>query len=210
MKTLLILTSMYLFACGNLFADKINAASAASIVEALHKQQQVNPAVFPLEAFDGGTQSLVDGLRLNYFGYGERRYTHRFDFHPAMDVGYFPTEVGNVKTESGESWQVRAPQTYLKKVYAVQQGELVLIRNQASGYKVILKHELENPYYDNDGKPYRHYYTVYRHLDSRSLAYLDGLAKAHTGDDKATHEDLFGEYCFCRRRANCAGGLSAG
>jgi len=196
MKTSLILITVYLFTCGNLFADKINAASAASIVETLHKQQQVNPPAFPLEAFNGGNQSIVDGLRLNYFGYGERRYTHRFDFHPAMDVGYFPTEVGRITTESGKSWQVRAPQTYLKKVYAVQEGEFVLIRNQASGYKVILKHALETPYYDNDEQPYDYYYTVYRHLDSRSLAYLDGLAKKHTGDESATHEDLFGNYKF--------------
>ena len=196
MKTLLILITTYLLACGSLSADKINAASAASIVEALHKQQQVNPPVFPLEAFNGGTQSLEDGLRLNYFGYGERRYTHRFDFHPAMDVAHFPTEIGDITDETGESWQVRAPRTYLKKVYAIQEGEFVLIRNQASGYKVILKHTLETPYYDNDGQPYHHYYTVYRHLDSRSLAYLDGLAIKHTGDSRATHKDLFGKYVF--------------
>jgi len=133
-------------------------------------------------------------LRHAYFGYGERRYTVRTDFHPAMDVGYFPTETGFVTTEQGDSVEVRAPRTYLKKVYAIQKGTFVSIANSSYGYKIVLKHNLEKPYYDNEGKAWYHYYTCYRHLDSRSLAYLDGLARKFTGDADATHEALAGQY----------------
>ena len=196
MKNFLILICVYCLACGSALAQKINADSAASIVKAIQEQVKESPSVFPLESYTGGVQSIADGLSLTYFGYGERRYAHRFDFHPAMDVGYFPTEIGNVTNELGESWQVRAPQTYLKKVYAIQKGELVSIKQLASGYKLILKHKLKTPYLDNDGKPYYHYYTCYRHLDSRSLSYLNGIAREFTSNPEATYEDLFGKYTF--------------
>ena len=67
-----------------------------------------------------------------------------------MDVGYFPTETGNVTDESGEMWEVRAPQTYLKKVYAIQKGTLVSIALISTGYKIVLKHTLDTPYFDNE------------------------------------------------------------
>lgn len=196
MKTYLILLCIYFFNCGSVLADKINSASAESIVKALQNQVQQNPPAFPLESYAGGRQSIEDGLRSAYFGYGERRYSHRFDFHPAMDVGYFPTETGNVTDESGEMWEVRAPQTYLKKVYAIQKGTLVSIALISTGYKIVLKHTLDTPYFDNDGTAYYHYYTCYRHLDSRSLSYLSGLAKAFTNNPEATYEALFGKYVF--------------
>jgi len=196
MKNFLILIGVYCLTSGTVVAQKINADSAASIVKALQDQVKESPSVFPLESFTGGIQSIEDGLRLNYFGYGERRYTHRFDFHPAMDVGYFPTEIGQVTDESGQSWEVRAPQSYLKKVYAIQKGELVSINLVSSGYKLILKHELKTPYFDNDGNPYYHYYTCYRHLDSRSLSYLNGIAREFSHDPEATYEALFGKYIF--------------
>lgn len=196
MKTSLIVICAYLFTCGNAVAQKINSDSLASIVEALQEQVRGNPSVFPLEAYQGGVQSIEQGLRQTYFGYGERRFSDRLDFHPAMDVAYFPTETGSVTTEHGKSEKVRAPQTYLKKVYAIQQGELVSIALISSGYKLILKHTLDKPYYDNKGKPYHHYYTCYRHLDSRSLAHLDELARKFTGKPGANHKELFGKYVF--------------
>jgi len=196
MKNFLILICACCLTCSSAFAQKINADSAASIVRAIQEQVEKNPSVFPLESYTGGIQSIEKGLRFAYFGYGERRYTHRFDFHPAMDVGYFPAEIGHVMDEAGKSWQVRAPQTYLKKVYAIQKGELVSIKLITSGYKLILKHELKTPYYDNDGKAYYHYYTCYRHLDSRSLSYLNGIAGELTNNPEATYEDLFGKYTF--------------
>jgi len=187
---------IFLFASGNVFAGKIDAVSLRSIVEALQEQVRTSPPVFPLESYEGGKQSVIDGLRQAYFGYGERRYTTRTDFHPAMDVGYFPTETGFVTTEQGVSVEVRAPHTYLKKVYAIQKGEFVSIANSSYGYKIVLKHTLEKPYYDNAGKPWYDYYTCYRHLDSRSLAYLDELARKFTGDADATYEALAGKYVF--------------
>lgn len=196
MKSCLVLFFACIFACGNVFAQKTDAESLTSIIEALQDQVQKSPPVFPLEAFEGGIQPLEKGLRQAYFGYGERRYTDHFDFHPAMDVGYFPTEIGYVTTEEGESQEVRAPQSYLKKVYAVQTGELVSIALISTGYKLILKHSLETPYYDTGGKAFYHYYTCYRHLDSRSLAYLDGVAKTFTGDPDASYKELFGKYTF--------------
>jgi len=196
MKPYLILMCACVFACGNAFAEKIDATSLASIVEALQYQVQRNPSAFPMESYQEGIQSIEKGLRQAYFGYGERHYTDRFDFHPAMDVGYFPKETGNVTTEQGKSEKVRAPQTYLKKVYAIQKGELVSIALISTGYKLVLKHTLEKPYYDNKGNPYYHYYTCYRHLDSRSLAYLNEVARTFTGDPEATYEQLFGKYIF--------------
>ncbi len=196
LKFFLVLSCSCMIAGGNAFAQKIDASSASSIVKALQEQVKQDPPVFPLESFEGGIQSLEDGLRLNYFGYGERRFSDRFDFHPAMDVAYFPMETGKVKTEQGKRVKVRAPQTYLKKVYAVQKGQLVSIALISTGYKLILKHSLETPYYDNDGKAYYHYYTCYRHLDSRSLSYLNGVAKKFTDNTEATYEDLFGKYVF--------------
>jgi len=193
-KSFKFLICVCLFACGNALADKIDPASLGSIVEALQEQARTSPPVFPLESYEGGAQSIVEGLRHTYFGYGERRYTVRTDFHPAMDAGYFPTETGFVTTEQGESVEVRAPQTYLKKVYAIQKGEFVSIANSSYGYKIVLKHTLEKPYYDNEGKAWYDYYTCYRHLDSRSLSYLDEVARKFTGDASATHEALAGKY----------------
>jgi hypothetical protein len=196
MKTYLVLFCACLFTCNSVHAQKIDSASLTSIVEALQNQVSENPSAFPLESYEGGIQSLEKGLGQVYFGYGERRYSHRFDFHPAMDVGYFPTEIGQVTDESGESWEVRAPQNYLKKVYAIQKGELVSMALISSGYKLILKHALKAPYYDNNGRAYHHYYTCYRHLDSRSLSYLNGIAKEFTNDPEATYKELFGKYVF--------------
>lgn len=196
MKTLQLLICVCLFACGNARAEKIDSASLESIVEALQEQARTSPPVFPMESYKGGAQSIVDGLRHAYFGYGERRYATRTDFHPAMDVGYFPTETGLVTTEQGQSVEVRAPRTYLKKVYAIQKGEFVSIANSSYGYKIVLKHTLEKPYYDNDGKPWYHYYTCYRHLDSRSLSYLTEVARKVTGDAAAGYEALAGKHVF--------------
>lgn len=196
MRHYLVLICVCIFACGNAFAEKIDSASLASIVAAIQEDVRKNPAVFPLESYQGGIQSIEDGLRQAYFGYGERRYTDRTDFHPAMDVGYFPKESGYVTTEHGESVKVRAPRTYLKKVYAIQKGEFVSIASSSYGYKIVLKHSLEKPYYDNEGNAWYHYYTCYRHLDSRSLTHLDAIAKKFTGDTDASYKDLFGKYVF--------------
>ncbi len=196
MKTFLILISTCIFACGNAFAEKIDSASLTSIIEALQDQARKTPPVFPLESYQGGIQSTEDGFRHAYFGYGERRYASRTDFHPAMDVGYFPTVTGFVTTEQGESVKVRAPQTYLKKVYAIQKGEFVSIALSSYGYKIVLKHHLEKPYYDNKGKAWYDYFTCYRHLDSRSLSYLNGIARKFTGDPEAGYEALAGKYTF--------------
>ena len=196
MKVCLALIFGYILSFGNVFADMSEAESLGSIIKALQEEVQRTPPVFPLESYEGGVQPLKEGLRHTYFGYGERRYTNRFDFHPAIDVGYFPVETGVVTTENGKSQKVRAPQTYLKKVYAIQKGELVSIALISTGYKLILKHTLETPYYNTDGKAFYHYYTCYRHLDSRSLAFLDGVAREFTGDADASHEALFGNYTF--------------
>jgi hypothetical protein len=196
MKPFLILTCACIVASGNVFAQKIDSDSLTSIVAALQEQVRKNPPVFPLESYPGGIQSIEEGLRQAYFGYGERRYTDRTDFHPAMDVGYFPQETGYVTTEQGESVKVRAPQTYLKKVYAIQKGQFESIALSSYGYKIVLKHSLETPYYDKQGTAWYHYYTCYRHLDSRSLSYLNAIARKFTGDAEATFEDLFGKYVF--------------
>lgn len=196
MKSIVMLFCAAVLASGNAVADKIDTASLESIVAALQYQARTSPPAFPMESYEGGEQSVIDGFRQAYFGYGERRYTSRTDFHPAMDVGYFPTETGYVTTEQGEKVNVRAPQSYLKKIYAIQKGEFVSIANSSYGYKIVLKHTLEKPYYDNDGKPWYDYYTCYRHLDSRSLAYLDEVARKFTGDPDATYEALAGKYIF--------------
>ena len=178
------------------FNEKINEASYFSIVEALQYQAKKSAPAFPLEAYDGGAQSLMKGLQNSYFGYAERRYSYRTDFHPAMDLAYSPTESGMVVNEAGESKKVRAPSTYLKKVLAIQKGVLVKIALAGSGYKLTLKHRLEKPYLDNNGRVYDYFYTCYRHLDSRSLAYLDKVAQKTSNDPEATHKDLFGKYAF--------------
>ncbi|GEM_PF-3519477 len=196
MKILSFLFSTIFLFFGHTFAEKINPEAYLSIVETLQYQAKKTPPSFPLEAYEGGTQPIIKGLRYAYFGYGERRYTNRLDFHPAIDLAYFPTEKGRVTAEDGKSIKVRAPQTYLKKVYAIHRGELESIALQGSGYKVKLKHTLEKPYFDNKGRAYNHYYTCYRHLDSRSLNYLDEVAKETTGNPKASHKNLFGKYVF--------------
>lgn len=177
-------------------AQEIDAESHRSIAAALQGQVREHPSVFPLEALAGGVQSFTDGLRYPYFGYGERRYSYRTDFHPAIDVGYVPLETGDVTTVRGESITVRAPQTYNKHVYAIQKGTLYSARQISTGFKVVLKHKLEQPYYDSEGRAYREYFTSYRHLDSRTIVYLTLLARRITGNEKATLDDLKGKYEF--------------
>lgn len=177
-------------------AQKIDAASHRSIAAALQEHVREHPSVFPLEALAGGVQSFDDGLRYPYFGYGERRYSYRTDFHPAFDVAYEPLETGEVTTVRGETVMVRAPQTYNKRVYAIQTGTLYSARQIPTGFKVVLKHRLEQPYYDSEGRPYHEYFTSYRHLDSRTIVYLTLLARRMTGNDKATLDELKGKYTF--------------
>ena len=177
-------------------AQEIDAASHRSIVEALQVHIEEHPSVFPLESYEGGVQTFSDGLQYPYFGYGERRYSHRTDFHPAIDVAYRPLEVGEVKTVYGKTRKVRAPQTYLKKVYAIQEGVLESVSLKSSGYKVILRHTLEKPYFDSKGRAYHEYFTCYRHVDARSIAYLSLLARRVTDNDKANYKDIVGRYVF--------------
>jgi hypothetical protein len=177
-------------------AQQIDAASHRSIISALQNHVQENPSVFPLEALEGGVQSFVDGMRYPYFGYGERMYSHRTDFHPAFDVAYEPLEIGDVTTVLGNSRTVRGPQTYLKRVYAIQKGVLYSAALIPSGYKVVLKHTLEEPYYDNKGRPYLEYFTSYRHLDARSMVYLSLVAKRVTNNEKAIYNDIIGKHEF--------------
>ena len=193
---LLQVALLLVLVCVGANAQKIDAASQQSIVEALQNHIREYPSVFPLEAYEGGVQSFDDGMRYPYFGYGERTYTHRTDFHPAIDVAYVPLEVGDVKTVLGDIRKVRAPQTYLKRVYAIQKGTLYSAALIASGYKVVLKHTLDEPYYDSDGRPYYDYFTSYRHLDARSMVYLSLLARRTTGNEKATFLDIIGKYEF--------------
>lgn len=167
-----------------------------SIVDALQNQIQITPSAFPLEAKDGGGQDLVDGLSVTYFGFGERAFTTRTDFHPAFDLGYDPKERGNIKTIKGKTQRVRSPKTYLKRVYAIQPGLLVSIDLKSSGFKMILQHQLAQPYVDIDGKEFSSYYTSYRHLDIRSIAYLTLLARETSGNKKASYRDLFGKHMF--------------
>ena len=184
------------FVTTNTHAQEIDGDSHRSIVEALQLQIKEHPSVFPLEAYEGGVQSFAEGLRYPYFGYGERKYSHRTDFHPAMDVAYFPMEIGTVRTVQRKKKRVRAPQTYLKKVFAIQEGVLYSAARNSSGYKVILKHTLEQPYFDSRGRPYYEYYTCYRHVDPRTLIYLSLLARELFNDERATYEDLVEKYEF--------------
>lgn len=176
--------------------SRINEDAYLSIVDALQNQIQITPSAFPLEAKDGGDQGLVNGLSVTYFGFGERAFTTRTDFHPAFDLGYDPKERGNVKTIKGKTQRVRSPKTYLKRVYAIQPGLLVSIELKSSGFKMILQHELAQPYVDIDGKEFLRYYTSYRHLDMRSIAYLTLLARETSGNKKASYRDLFGKHMF--------------
>ena len=167
-----LLVGACLFTMSDLYAQKIDKASHQSIVDAHQFQVSNHPSVFPLGSMEGNVQSVPDGLRNVYFGYGERRYSDRTDFHPAMDVGYFPLETGEVITAYGKTRKVRAPKSYLKRIYAIQKGVLVSAAKNSSGYKIILKHSLEKPYYDSEGRAYHEYFTSYRHVDVRSLVYL--------------------------------------
>lgn len=180
----------------DIHAQNIDSASYQSIAKAFQMEIKHNPSVFPFESFEGGKQNYPQGFRSVYFGYGERRYSDRYDFHPAMDVGYFPREKGHVETADGKTWEVRSPQSYLKKIYAIQEGLLVSAAKNISGYKIILKHQLNTPYFDDQGRAYHEYFTSYRHVDSRSLEYLSELAKNVTGDDQASVEDIVGKHIF--------------
>jgi hypothetical protein len=184
------------FAWSSVNAQQMDSASHRSILETLQNHTQENPSVFPLEAYEGGIQSFVDGMRYPYFGYGERKYSHRDDFHPAFDVAYEPMETGDVTTLLGKTRTVRAPQTYLKRVYAIQKGTLYSAALIPSGYKVVLKHTLQEPYFDRKGRPHHNYFTSYRHLDVRSMVYLSLLARRVTNNMTATFEDLIGKHEF--------------
>jgi len=185
-----------LFITSDLYAQKIDAASHQSIIEAFQIQVSEHPSVFPLGSMEGNVQSIPDGLRAVYFGYGERRYSDRTDFHPAMDVGYFPLETGEVTTAYGKTRDVRAPRSYLKRIFAIQKGVLVSAAKNSTGYKIILKHTLEKPYYDSDGRAYHEYFTAYRHVDVRSLVYLTKIARVVTKNEKATYADIIGKQVF--------------
>ncbi|MGA9574482.1 MAG: hypothetical protein WBS20_11105 [Lysobacterales bacterium] len=190
----------FLFLCAitnsNVSAQQIDAESYKSIVDSLQYELQDHPSVFPLESFDGGAQSIPQGLKAAYFGFGERRFDDRNDFHLSIDVAYAPLEAGDVETADGKSWTVRAPKTYLKKIYAIQDGLLVSAAKNSTGIKIILKHTLGKPYFDDEGHEYHDYYTSYRHVDSRSLDYLTSLAKQVLNSDAATFEDLMGNHVF--------------
>ena len=191
-----VLALVLAFAATITHAQEIDARAHHSIVEALQLHIEDHPSVFPLEGLEGGIQNYVDGLRLTYYGYGERRYTTRTDFHPAFDVGYFPEETGNVKAVNGQTVRVRSPQSYLKKIHAIQEGLLFAVERKSTGYKVIIEHTLEAPYYDSKGRAYDKYYTCYRHVDARTLIYLTLLAREVLKDDDATYEDIVGRYLF--------------
>ena len=103
-----VLTLVMAFASIITHAQELDARAHRSVVEALQLHIEDDPSVFPLEGLEGGIQNYVDGLRLTYYGYGERRYTTRTDFHPAFDVGYFPEETGNVKAVNGQTVRVRS------------------------------------------------------------------------------------------------------
>ena len=191
-----LLVSLFVLIWTGAGAQTIDAEAHRSIADALQKHVKDQPSVFPLEAYDGGVQSFVDGLQYPYFGYGERKYSYRTDFHPAIDVAYMPLETGDVKMVAGNIKRVRAPQTYLKRVYAIQAGTLYSAARIATGYKVVLKHRLPEPYFDSEGKAYTSYFTSYRHLDARSMVYLSLLARKVSGNEKATYEDIKGKYEF--------------
>jgi hypothetical protein len=177
-------------------AQEIDAESYRSIVAALQAQVDNHPSAFPLDSLDDKVQGIAAGLQNVYFGYGERRYTTRTDFHPAMDVGYFPRETGVVKTDHGETREVRAPRSYLKNIYAIQEGLLISAEMKSTGYKIILKHTLEQPYFDSEGRAYHEYFTCYRHVDERSLDYLTLIARKTINDEQATYVDLLGKHVF--------------
>jgi hypothetical protein len=195
-RVCLFLIGACLFTTSDLYAQKIDAVSYQSIVEALQFQVKIHPSVFPLGSMEGVVQSVPDGLRNVYFGYGERRYSDRTDFHPAMDVGYSPLETGDVITAFGKTRKVRAPKSYLKRIYAIQKGVLVSAAKNSTGFKIILKHRLEKPYYDSEGRAYHEYFTSYRHVDIRSLAFLTKVARLVTKNEKATYEDIIGKQVF--------------
>ncbi len=195
-REFLLLTGACLISTTALHAQTIDAASHQSIVEALQYQAKNQPPVFPLASMQDSVQSITDGLRNVYFGYGERRYSDHTDFHPAMDVGYFPRETGDVATADGKTWTIRSPKSYLKKIYAIQKGLLVSAAKNISGYKIILKHQLDKPYRDDQGRVYHEYFTSYRHVDSRTLDYLTRLARETTGNDEASVEDIIGKHIF--------------
>lgn len=180
----------------NAGAQQIDAESHKSIVEALQFQLKNHPSAFPVESIEGGRQGVVEGLQAAYFGFGERRFSDRDDFHLSIDVAYSPLETGDVKTPDGKTWKVRAPKTYLKKIYAIQDGLLISAAKNSTGIKLILKHTLEKPYYDAEGRAYLDYYTSYRHVDARSLDYLDSLAKQVSQSETATLDDLVGKHVF--------------
>lgn len=180
----------------HVWAQQINDESYRSIVDALQSQLQSHPTVFPLESLDGGRQSVADGLRTTYFGFGERRFRDRTDFHMSLDVTYSPLETGDVKTISGETRRVRAPGSYLKKIYAIQDGLLVSAGQNSTGHKIILKHSLDRPYVDHEGREYHDYYTSYRHVDARSMVYLTLLARNLLNNEEATFNDLVGKKVF--------------
>jgi hypothetical protein len=191
-----ILIGACLLTTSKLYAQKIDAAAHQSIVEAFQLQVKNHTSVFPLGSMEGKVQSIPDGLRNVYFGYGERRYSDRTDFHPAMDMGYFPLETGDVTTAYGKTRKVRAPKSYMKRIFAIQNGLLVSAAKNSSGYKIILKHTLKKPYYDSEGRAYHEYFTSYRHVDVRSLAYLTKVARVVTKNEKATYEDIVGKQVF--------------
>lgn len=176
--------------------NKIDAESYRSIVEALQKQIETAPSVFPLEAKNGGAQGLNKGLAVSYFGFGERAFSTRTDFHPAFDLGYEAKTTGKVKTAQGKYQKVRSPKTYLKRVYAIQAGLLVSIELKSTGFKMILEHQLDQSYVDVNGKQFSRYYTSYRHLDIRSIAYLTLLARELSNNKEANYRDLFGQHVF--------------
>jgi hypothetical protein len=192
----IVLTAVLALAATSAYPQEIDARAHRSIVETLQHHIEDHPSVFPLEALEGGVQSYVDGLRIPYYGYGERRYTTRTDFHPAFDVGYFPEETGNVNAVNGQAVRVRSPQSYLKKIHAIQEGLLFAVERKSTGYKIILEHTLEEPYYDSKGRAYDKYYTCYRHVDARSLIYLTLLAREVLDDAELTYEDIVGRYVF--------------
>jgi hypothetical protein len=191
-----LLIGVYLLTASNLFAQKFDATSYQSIVDAFQDQVSNHPSVFPLGSMEGPVQSIPDGLRNVYFGYGERRYSSRTDFHLSMDVGYFPLEKGEVITAFGKTRKVRSPKSYLKRIYAIQKGVLVSAGKNSTGIKIILKHTLEKPYYDSEGRAYHEYFTSYRHVDVRSLAFLTKVARLMTKNEKASYKDIIGKQVF--------------
>jgi hypothetical protein len=70
------------------------------------------------------------------------------------------------------------------------------IELKSTGFKMILQHQLEQPYKDVNGKEFSSYYTSYRHLDIRSVAYLTLMAREISDDKEASYRDLFGQHVF--------------